>query len=238
MASRPVFKAVAEFPYVKAIPTEFKFYSGFALEQAQKSVDSLHQAYIETHLEDMGKILEVSTRSKSKLGYALSAFNLHYRMSNGLEYPLECVFQSSKCFEENKQYKDLLYVSAREAKKDSRLMESGKLIGFKLEGRNFPLVPRTLFYDFIYITALMQHEYLADEVKAYSAFTDIAFNPGKSINCQARAVALFVALSKTELLNKVMEDVDSFADIVYSKEHSVKTAEKFTQLTLFDLGLC
>ena len=217
MASRPVFKATAEFPYVQVIPTEFVYYPGFALKQAQKSIDSLHRAYVETHSEDADKILEVSTKSESALGHALSAFNLQYRMRDGMEYPLECVFQSGKCFEGNRQYKDLLQVSPRDAKRDARLKESGKLIGFELEGRNFPLVPRTLFYDFIYITALMQHEQIADAVKTYSAFTDIAFNPAKSINCQARAVALFVGLSRAEMLNEVMEDADTFAKAVYPK---------------------
>lgn len=237
MAKRPVFKASAGFPYVEVIQTEFTYHSGFSLSQAQKSAESLHHAFLEKHPEDSGKILEVSTRSNMPLGNALSAFNLRYRMSNGDDIPLECVFQAGKCFENGKQYKDLLKVSAREAKKDPRLKESGALVKFELEGRFFPLIPRTLFYDWLYIAALMQHERLAEEAMAYSAFTDIAFNPEKSINCQARSVALYVALRTADKLAEAMKDVENFQHIVYPEESTQATIqgpEKAMQLTLFD----
>ena len=237
MAKRPVFKATTGFPYVEVIQTEFVYYPGFSPSQAQKSTESLHHSYLENHPEDSGKILEVSTRSKKPLGNALSAFNLRYRMSNGDDIPLECVFQAGKCFENGNQYKDLLKVSAREAKRDPRLRESGALVKFELEGRVFPLVPRTLFYDWLYIAALTQHEHLAEEAVVYSAFTDIAFNPEKSINCQARSVALFVAVCQADKLAEAMKDVETFQRIVYPEESTqatVQKPEKAMQLTLFD----
>ena len=237
MAKRPVFKAVAVFPYVEVIQTEFIYFPGFSPSQAQKSAESLHHSYLEKYPEDSGKILEVSTKSAKPLGNALSAFNLRYRMSNGDDIPLECVFQAGKCFENGNQYKALLKVSAREAKRDPRLRESGKLVKFELEGRSFPLVPRTLFYDWLYIAALMQHERLAEEIMAYSAFTDIAFNPEKSINCQARSVALYVALRTAGKLNEAMKDVETFQRLVYPEESTqaaVQKPEKAMQLPLFD----
>ena len=47
---------------------------------------------------------------------------------------------------------------------------------------------------------------LARQVVEYDAFTDIEFNPQKSVNCQARAVALFVSLCRRELLQRVLDD--------------------------------
>ncbi len=237
MAKRPVFKASAVFPYVKTIQTEFVYYSGFALSQAQKSAVSLHNSYLAKYPEDTGKILEVSTRSTEPLGKALSAFNLQYRTDCGKEVPLECVFQAGKCFENGQQYKDLLKASARDAKRDPRLRESGSVVSFELEGRIYPIVPRTLFYDWLYIAALMQHERLADEAMAFSVFTDIAFNPEKSINCQARAVALYVALRTADKLTETMKDVEIFRRLVYPKESieaTIQEPEKVKQLTLFD----
>lgn len=237
MAKRPVFKAVAVFPYVEVIQTEFIYFPGFSPSQAQKSAESLHHSYLEKYPEDSGKILEVSTKSTMPLGNALSAFNLRYRMSNGDDIPLECVFQAGKCFENGNQYKDLLKASAREAKRDPRLRESGKLVKFELEGRSFPLVPRTLFYDWLYIAALMQHERLAEEIMAYAAFTDIAFNPEKSTNCQARSVALYVALRTADKLAEAMKDVETFQRLVYPKESTeaaVQEPQRTRQLTLFD----
>ena len=44
MAKRPVFKAVAVFPYVEVIQTEFIYFPGFSPSQAQKSAESLHHS--------------------------------------------------------------------------------------------------------------------------------------------------------------------------------------------------
>lgn len=215
---RPVFKMLTMFPYVKEIQTEFIYYPGFSFAQAQKSAGSLHHSYLEKYPKDSGKILEISTRSTKPLGKALSAFNLQYRMNNGNNVPVECVFQAGKCFENGKQYKDLLRVQPWEAKKDLRLRRSGKLIKFELEGQSFPLVPRTLFYDWIYIKALMQNNQLAEKVMSYSAFTDIAFDPEKSINCQARSVALYVSLRKAGKLNEAMKNIEAFQRLAYANE--------------------
>ena len=54
------------------------------------------------------------------------------------------------------------------------------------------MIPQTVFYDFIYITAVKE-SFTIDEVKdilSYNYFTDIEFNPAKSINTQARAAAI------------------------------------------------
>lgn len=46
----------------------------------------------------------------------------------------------------------------------------------------------------------------------YQAFTDITFNPKKSIHCAAYSLAMFVALNKRELLDNV-EDPGAFYDL-------------------------
>lgn len=51
--------------------------------------------------------------------------------------------------------------------------------------------PSTLFYDYIYIKAV-QKTLITDEIQKiadYNYFTDIEFNPTKSINTQAKSVA-------------------------------------------------
>ena len=59
-----------------------------------------------------------------------------------------------------------------------------------------PLNPKTIFYDWLYINAVLENPLLAAELLKYNAFKDIEFNPEKSINCQAKAAVLFVALSR------------------------------------------
>jgi uncharacterized protein DUF6977 len=42
----------------------------------------------------------------------------------------------------------------REVKRDPRLRESGRLIAFEFDGVSFPLEPKTVFYDWLYVTFL------------------------------------------------------------------------------------
>ena len=93
-------------------------------------------------------------------------------------------------------------VTPREAKKDSRLKGSGMLRAFRFDGRDYPLIPRTAFYNWLYVNALLEHPELGEGLMEYDAFTDIEFNPEKSINCQAEAAALFVALARRGLLEE------------------------------------
>ena len=48
----------------------------------------------------------------------------------------------------------MLNVSPKDAKKDERLLSSGKLVGFNYNSMDFPLEPKTVFYDLIYINAV------------------------------------------------------------------------------------
>lgn len=163
----------------------FEWFSGFAVSQKQKSIDSLHCAVMRS--DGGARPIEISTKSKNPLGVKLSAFNLKL---DG--YTLENIFQSSKVFTEGGAYRDLLDVSPKEAKKDSRLRNSGALKSFDYNGDIFPLVPKTVFYDYIYIKAVRE-SLTAEEIqkiREYNYFTDIEFNPDKSINTQAKSVAI------------------------------------------------
>lgn len=51
----------------------------------------------------------------------------------------------------------------------------------------------------------------------YDGFTDIEFNPEKSINCQARAAALFVSLSRRGLLELAMTSIDNYIKIITNR---------------------
>lgn len=173
---------------------DFKWYSGFALSQVQRSVESLHNAIKSQY--PCVSVLEVSTKGSNPLGNCLSAFNLTLE---GI--PLECHFQSSKVFENGGPYLDLLKVNPKDAKGDIRLKTSGKLVNFTKDGVVWPLLPKTAFYDYIYIKAVREKYGDNLDLKDYDYFTDIVFNPDKSINCQARALAIY----------KLMQQLDCFA---------------------------
>lgn len=213
MAKRPVYiVSQSGAPFIRD-ELEFTYYGGFADSQKQKCVDSLHDAYKLKYGDQ--QIMEVSSKSKIPLGVNLSAFNLKVKTKSHEEYAVEVLFQSSKVFEKGGPYHDILHMSPRDAKRDERLRNSGDVIGFKLGKRNFPTEPKTYFYNWLYINALHKNKDLAREVLNYNAFTDINFNPKKSINCQAEAVAVYVSLSRRNTLLKALKSQEDFLEEVY-----------------------
>ena len=185
---------------VKTGGVAFEWFPGFAVSQKQKSIASMHRA-----ISDTGKTpLEVSTKSPERLGQMLSAFNLKL----GGHY-LENVFQAGKVFAGGGPYTDLLEVAPRDAKRDERLKSSGKLVKFTYQGVDWPLEPKTVFYDWLYYNAVRESipAEMLEEVKRYNAFTDIEFNPSKSINTQARSIAIVkVILELKQVLSEIMPE--------------------------------
>jgi hypothetical protein len=217
MANRPIFVVNDNKKELfKEVNIDFTFYSGFAVTQKAKSIQSLHE-----NAKKIGykNILEVSTKSDNKLGWQLSAFNLMVDFDFDKKISLECAFQGSKVFENNVQYKDLYLVESIQAKKDERLKKSGNIIGFDFEGDFWENEPKTAFYDYLYIKTLNDnYSDIIEELVKYDTFTDIEFNPKKSINCQARTCAVLVSLYKMDLLEKALLSKDDFIKIVYKKE--------------------
>ena len=91
------------------------------------------------------------------------------------------------------------------------------LTEFKFMDVKFPLNPKSLYYDYLYILALFQNSSIANEVLRYDCFTDIEFNPQKSLNCQARSVAIFVSLYKKGLLEQYLDNKELFKTIYSNK---------------------
>ena len=226
MANRPIFIATDTFPFYKQKSIEFRYYSGFAISQKQKSIISLHEAYKEQYCDS--NILEISTKSTDGLGVKLSAFNLSATI-NDSSYKLECIFQGSKVFEHGGPYTEIYTMEPWEAKKYGKLKSSGNILEFNLFGTKFRREPKDFFYNWIYINALYTHKEYLNVLNEYEAFTDIEFNPKKSINCQARSVAIAVGLNKAGMLDECVSDQEKFLNIIYNTNKDVK----YEQLTFF-----
>ncbi len=233
MAKRPIFTPdFSGFPYVDIIDIEFKWHPGFAKSQMQKSITSLHEAA--EKLNKISPILEISGKSASGLGASLSAFNLSLKTLDGQAMSVECAYQGSKVFENGGPYHDLYFASSRKAKTDDRLRNSGRIVGFNFCGEYFPIEPKTAFYDWLYMTALYQQKTdFISELEVFQGFSDIVFNPNRSLNCQARAAALFVALFKNELINEqILQDKARYLALVTGKAQLRPTEPCSLQLTL------
>ncbi|MBR3919849.1 MAG: hypothetical protein IKJ59_14155 [Clostridia bacterium] len=200
MTTRPVFMPDISPPYCTAWDANFVYNCGFAVSQKQKNIIAIHNAFQKCFPNK--NVLEISSKSMQEGGTELSAFHLlKYIPSLGKSVSIENVFQASKVFKYGGPYTDLLHVLSKEAKQDERLHTSGPLVAFRFEGKDFPLQPQTVFYDFLYINALLENEDLSKIVLLYDAFTDVEFNPKKSINCQAKSASLFVSLYQLGLLS-------------------------------------
>lgn len=128
--------------------------------------------------------------------------------------PLECAFQGSKVFAFGGPYTDLYKKKVKDAKRDPRLKDSGRLVRFDFDGQSFPLEPKTFFYDWLYINAIYEHREWLAKLNGYAGFTDVEFNPRKSINCQARSIALFLSLMRRNLLDEVVRGPENFRTIL------------------------
>lgn len=231
MAERPIFVPVAAGPkLVSEIFFPIVWHSGFAPSQKKKNIKALHEA---AATEGYSPLLEISTKSDEKVGQRLSAFSLKVHNKDAGEIPLECAFQGSKIFEQGGPYKDLYCTDARAAKRDPRLQESGKIIGFEFEGFSFPLTPKTAFYDWLYITAIFPHREWLSRLNRYAGFTDIEFNPNHSINCQARSCALFLTLMSRNLLVHAIASPSDFIQTLSQYSYHPTLHEPTNQNRLF-----
>ena len=238
-AKRPIFLPGGPPNFVTVETIDFEWFPGFSGAQKQKSIAALHSAS-KQKLGDVS-ILEVSTKSQSKLGWKLSAFNLALE-SDSLEMLLsiEAAFQGSKIFSESGQHENLYRITdGREVKRQVAEYANEEVVGFKFEGRDWPIVPQTAFYDWLYMSGLRQlfgeNPELEQELLEHGGFTDIEFNPAKSINCQARSCALYVSLSNANLINEVRNPDDYLALVggeILQTEAARET--KVENLPLFD----
>lgn len=200
MASRPAFFSTHNEPFVKRVFIDFVWHPGFSSVQKKKSIAELHAA-IKSRFPASDP-LETSSKSEEGLGKRMSAFNLSFISKNGREVSVESAFQGSKIFEGGGPYHDLYEVPAIDAKKDVRIRSSGKIIGFNFYGRLFPATPKTLFYNWLFINTVTWSKFPIEELARHSVFTDIEFNPDRSLNCQAAVAALIVSLYREGVLEK------------------------------------
>lgn len=219
MAKRPVFLPILDNrPAVRVEPVEFDWHPGFSVSQKRKSIEALHEAARrELGVKDP---LEISSRSPTELGRQLGAFALPVEAPDGTRSTVEAVFQGCKVFDDGGPFPELFRMSGRDARRDPRVKEEGsgerrKPCRFLYGEQAWQADGSTAFYDWLYVKALLANRDLAEELDRFDAFTDIAFNPKRSLNCQARAAAFYRVLLRRldgdrEALERTLRDIDAF----------------------------
>lgn len=182
MAVRPIFISTenVEEPFIKK-DIEFTWVKGMSYSQKCKRRDSLASEIAK--LYDIKRWLEISTKSDKNIGVKLSAKNLVLTTSIGSD-TVENIYQKAKFY-----YK-------------------GEIVGFKYNNCVFENDPTGMFYDYIYMYAILQNKDLIKDLVQYNIFSDIEFNPNKSINTQARAAAIFKTLYDNHNLGIIKDQYD------------------------------
>lgn len=200
---------------VKEEEINFNWFSGYSKSQKQKSIDSLHEN-AKTQL-GINRILEISTKSRNKIGVQASAFNLNLTLPNERESSVERFYQGSKVFERgNGPNTDIYNNNDFRFKSDPRLRNFGELQYFEFFAKRWEIDER--FYDWLYLNALIQNPTVCDELTKYEAFTDIEFNHKKAFNCQARSVALYLSIKDQCDVKEIVRSKEIFIDFLNGKK--------------------
>lgn len=216
MAIRPVFVPFQYTPFFRTVMITFEWHGGFAKIQSQKNIKAIHDGFNRIYPDV--PVLEISSRGWQKGSKELSAFHMtKFVPELNRSVPVECIYQAGKVFLGGGPFLDLLEAKPKDAKQDARKKNAGYLVGYEFDGTCFPLIPASLFYNYLWINGLLEHPELAEIVLQYGAFTDIIFS-SSSINCQAAAAAAFVALHKLGLLEMV-KSTETFIQLLSDEVH-------------------
>lgn len=207
MASRNFWYVNSKSNCVNKCIIEFKWEPGLSISQKRRSCNNLM-----CKLNYVGNFspLDISSASTEKLGVALSAFNLMWRGK-----PLECWYQGSKIYSIAGAMHKLYNATSMEAKQSMKASNLGKLIGFNLEGVEYPTEPRTAFYDWIYLYAMLENYGQGLDLSQYDTFTDVQATLDVDA-CQARTVAEYRLMQLTNAFD-CLSSFDSF--VAWYKEH-------------------
>lgn len=214
MAEKSVFISKSSYPFFEEVRVNIDWFGGFALSQKRKCQIGLHQNFLAAY-PDM-KVLEISSASTLSLGAKLSAMNLSKRTSRGIT-TVESAFQASRIYKNEVEkigpFPEYMFLPGRECKKLVKEASNGWISKeYCFDGMTFyaPAYHISLFYDFLYLNALLEpenqeiREQLLSE--GFNAFSDLAT---KSLNCQARSAAIFVGLVQAGRIDDV-RDMESY----------------------------
>lgn len=202
----------------------FKWEPGISVAQKRRSCVHLHSA-LNVYL-DLYPALDISSASTENLGVQLSAFNL---MWNGKS--IECWYQGSKVYSNAGHMKHLYDTDSLTAKMSMKQENNGSLIGFKLVDTDYPMNPKTVFYDYLYLQGLMQYED-KDKILDYNVFTDVQAVLDIDA-CQARSVCIYKLLymqGNLDIINdfsKFKEWHERHVEEVYDAKGYIGNIRKF-----------
>ncbi len=156
------------------------------------------------------RVLEISSRSDAALGKQLSAMRLRDPESGNI---VEAVYQAAKCYGGGGPA--AVRSNGWDAKKADKVRRNeGPLRGFQHGQRFWGTHTGTAFYDWLWIRAARAAGVGAQN--AYDAYSDRFHQPGRSMACQAQAMAMLQGISRAGKMHLV-DDPDNFLALTQPK---------------------
>lgn len=178
MALRSIYISTGklEKPFVKQF-IDFKWVFGVSDIQKCKRVKSFSEAI--SNVYDISRWLEISNSSDKEIGVSLS--NLTLRSKFSTFDTIENVCQEARRF--SFDFDDY----------------------FEFNNYIFEGSSSDMFYDYVYMYAIIQNDYLANELCQFDIFSNIEFGTDKLFGTPARAAAIFKSLCDNNHLDIIME---------------------------------
>ena len=241
MAIRSVFTGVAKYPYYEQVDVSTVWFGGFALSQKRKCELGLHMNFNAAYPDI--KVLEISSASLQSLGAKLSAVKLSKFTQKGVT-SLESAFQCSRIYSDGVRrvgpFPEYLFLPGKKCKKIVKEASLGMhSYEYLFDGMTFyaPEFHISLFYDYLYLNALLEPENQAvrEELlsSSFLAFTDLAT---LALNSQARSAAIFRGLDMAGLIDEVRDYHAYHRLFLASTDGKATGPESYKNVPLLDKG--
>ncbi len=79
------------------------------------------------------------------------------------------------------------------------------------------------------LSEIFPHRQWLSRLSRFVGFTDIEFNPERSINCQARSIALLFSLKSKQILEEAMKSPEAFLQVLQEHEYETHPAKRNIQ---------
>lgn len=172
-------------------------------DSTETRVGQLHAAF--KHLVEDKKVMEFSSKSDNKSVKKLLPGKL-VKLVDGQKVTVNNIFKTAERVTADGSSAGGIAVNVV----NKTVVEEGsrkapKAIGYKYDGHIFSSRPRQMFYNYLYINALLEHPDMMAELAEYDAFSDslVASNSGNPV--PAQAVAIYVSLARLGLLEKARD---------------------------------
>ncbi len=205
---KAIFAPSAIRPYYTVIEVDITsaFHPEYTGRRAE--INAVHKEFKKMY-PDLPKPLEVSTATYQKpQGLWLSASHLKKNV-DGKSYPFESVIEGCKKFEHGGPYKQLYKLPPSKAKRDPRVKFRGMQLWyiFATEHEEIVMLPELseIFYNYMYIKAILENGPSNIEALGYETFTDIFYDPEKGGDTPARAAAQLIGLLRMHEQNCLVE---------------------------------